>query len=211
MEPEKSSIGESSSSTSSSPPTSPPSPRAAARSRQSGVPTNQAKDSVCRSRSPGTSSGSRIFAKDTRNGAPGIPPETPSFVLALVWVETAKMRPSSTSRASRGGPRPSLVCYILGFSLVTTRTRLEQQTTEATPEGWDFRSAIKEWTGGSQRNVQTYTYLYGGVKVPPRRSVAWLTRRAGSAGCVPVHGRSLRQRIRRWRSSTTDGGRSRLQ
>src|SRR5690606_14848862 len=78
IEPEKSSIGESSSRTSSSPPTSPPSPRAAARSRHSGVPTSQAKDSVCRSRSPGTSSGSRSFAKDTRNGAPGIPPETRS-------------------------------------------------------------------------------------------------------------------------------------
>ncbi len=71
IEPEKSSMGESSSSTSSSPPLGATSPRAAAFSRHSGVPISHSKESVCTSSRPGTSSGSRSFAKEIRLGAPG--------------------------------------------------------------------------------------------------------------------------------------------
>src|SRR6266568_2765519 len=131
MDPEKSSIGESSSSTSSSPPNGLTSPRATAFSRHCGEPISQANESVCRSRRPGTSRGSRIFANDTLFGAPGIP--------ALVWVETAKMRPSSTSRGSPGRPRDRRLSATFRYPLVATHTSPKQQTTEVTPKWWNFR------------------------------------------------------------------------
>lgn len=43
----------------------------------------------------------------------------------------------------------------------------------------NLRVQIEVWTGGSQRNVQTYTYLHGGVKVPSARTPARPARRAG--------------------------------
>src|SRR6476620_2892743 len=116
IEPEKSSIGESSARMSSRPPEIALSPRAAARSRQLCAPINHSNESVCRSRSPGTSRGSRLFANETLFGAPGIP-ET-----ALVWLETATLRPSSPSRGPLVLLRPPL--YLLRISLCTTRTKL---------------------------------------------------------------------------------------
>ena len=105
IEPEKSSIGDSSASTSSRPPTGLGSPAAAAFCRQAGSPINHLNESVCTSSRPGTSSGSRSLANDTRAGAPGTGLEE---VVVLLWLETAKMRPSSTnadySVTGRAGP-----------------------------------------------------------------------------------------------------------
>src|SRR4051794_41072469 len=72
MEPEKSSIGESSSKISSRPDWAGRT-CSAARACQDSFPINQSKDSVCKARRFGTSSGSRILAKEVRGGAPGIP------------------------------------------------------------------------------------------------------------------------------------------
>src|ERR1700756_3945067 len=71
IEPEKSSIGESSYSTSSRPPTGLASPRDAAASRQRCAPISHSNESVCTSSRPGTSSGSRSLANEIRLGAPG--------------------------------------------------------------------------------------------------------------------------------------------
>src|SRR5882757_2058458 len=95
IEPEKSSIGESSVSTSSRPPTGFTSPRTLAFSRHSSAPTSHWNDSVCTSRSPGTSSGSRSLANEIRFGAPGT--ELLVATADLIWREPAKMHPSSTS------------------------------------------------------------------------------------------------------------------
>src|SRR5690348_5573843 len=94
IDPEKSSIGESSVRISSSPDWAgvSPLPPEASRARQASLPTSQSKDSVCRASRFGTSSGSRIFAKDVRGGEPGIPGEWAELVLPER--ETAKMRPS---------------------------------------------------------------------------------------------------------------------
>ena len=93
--PEKSSIGDSSVSTSSRPPNGFTSPRAAAFSRHASDPISHSNDSVCTSSRPGTSSGSRNFAKEIRLGAPGT--ELLAVATAdLLWRE-AKMHPSSTS------------------------------------------------------------------------------------------------------------------
>src|SRR5581483_10846803 len=77
IEPEKSSIGDSSVRISSSPDwvRAPASP---ARPCQAALPTSQSNDSVCSARRFGTSSGSRILAKEVRGGAPGIPSEVPA-------------------------------------------------------------------------------------------------------------------------------------
>src|SRR3954447_12298713 len=94
IEPEKSSIGDSSVRISSRPDWAPG--ISAARACQASLPTSQSKDWVCSARRLGTSSGSRILAKEVRGGAPGIPD-------LAVWScverdlperETAKMRPS---------------------------------------------------------------------------------------------------------------------
>src|SRR4051812_13490234 len=93
IEPEKSSIGESSVRISSRPDWAPA--VSAARLRHSSLPMSQSKDSVCRARRFGTSSGSRIFAKEVRGGAPGIPdlasPVRDCVERALPERETAKM------------------------------------------------------------------------------------------------------------------------
>src|SRR6478735_2977100 len=72
IEPEKSSIGESSLRISSRPEAGEVSP--STRARHASLPTSQSKDSVCSARRLGTSSGSRILANDVRGGAPGIVP-----------------------------------------------------------------------------------------------------------------------------------------
>src|SRR5918998_4792128 len=100
IEPEKSSIGEISSRISARPPFGSTSPASVRRRVHSSAPTSHWNDWVCRSSRSGTSSGSRIFAKETRGGAPG---GCPLVLLltgevfatgGLVARETAKMRPS---------------------------------------------------------------------------------------------------------------------
>src|SRR3954451_2550768 len=93
IEPEKSSMGESSVRISSSPDWATPA-RSATRACQAPFPTSQSKDSVCNARRLGTSSGSRILAKEVRGGAPGIPDLLPLVETDLPERETAKMRPS---------------------------------------------------------------------------------------------------------------------
>src|SRR5262249_43391653 len=96
IEPEKSSIGESSLRMSSRPEICEAAPRvpASTRARQASLPPSQSNDSVCNARRLGTSSGSRILANDVRGGEPGIPNELPWVELVLPERETAKMRPS---------------------------------------------------------------------------------------------------------------------
>src|SRR5689334_14514316 len=97
IEPEKSSIGESSVRISSRPDSG--LAWASLRACQASLPISQSKDSVCRARRFGTSSGSRILAKEVRGGAPGIPDLVPFEVVRdlLPERETAKMRPSKDS------------------------------------------------------------------------------------------------------------------
>src|SRR6188768_1979929 len=78
--PEKSSIGEISSRISSRP----LGVGSSWRARQSGPPTSQANESVCRARRFGTSSGPRSLAKETRFGLPAVD---------LDMLVTAKIRP----------------------------------------------------------------------------------------------------------------------
>src|SRR5256885_710631 len=110
IEPEKSSIGESSVRISSSPERAPLA-LASLRACQASLPISQSKDSVCRARRFGTSSGSRILAKEVRGGAPGIP----DLVPPCEWVEaerdlpereTAKMvLPKDLDNRGRAYPR----------------------------------------------------------------------------------------------------------
>src|SRR3954447_7569120 len=93
MEPEKSSMGEISPRISSRPEmAATPELSLATLSCQASLPISQSKDSVCRANRLGTSSGSRILAKEVRIGAPGIPWTVP--VSDLPGRVTAKMRPS---------------------------------------------------------------------------------------------------------------------
>ena len=96
MEPEKSSIGEISLRMDSRPPSRFVVPREAALSCHSSEPMNHSNDSVWRSSSPGTGNGSVSFANETLRGAPG------TVETDVVWRETAKMGPSSTSRDHHG-------------------------------------------------------------------------------------------------------------
>src|SRR5579875_1658769 len=105
IEPEKSSIGESSVRISSRPDSA--LALASLRACQASLPISQANESVCRARRFGTSSGSRILAKEVRGGAPGIP-ALPVVGVDLPERETAKMRPSKDSyRAYPRDPHPS--------------------------------------------------------------------------------------------------------
>ena len=148
IEPEKSSIGESSVRMSSSPPATLLSPRAAARSRQLCAPTSHSNESVCTSRRPGTSNGSRMFANETLLGAPGVP------TTALVWLETAKMRPSSTSRGSLVQCDRRCICLLYVGRISAGATRPNPH--HSGPKTCIRVTAIERWTGGSQRNVQRY-------------------------------------------------------
>ena len=95
IEPEKSSIGEISSKISSSPDFSFMSSRpcflpSARRAAQRSLPSSQSKLSVCRASRSGTSSGSRILAKEIR-------PEAVRAVVTIWWAvrEAAKDGPST--------------------------------------------------------------------------------------------------------------------
>src|SRR3954470_19689862 len=94
IDPEKSSMGESSLRISSSPEIRVPSlaGSASTRARHASLPTSQSKDSVCNARRLGTSSGSRVLADDGPGGGPRIP--NVSMAVVLPERETAKMRPS---------------------------------------------------------------------------------------------------------------------
>src|SRR5690348_9053884 len=81
IDPEKSSIGESSLRISSSPDWAVGS--SPTRSRHASLPISQSKDWVWRARRFGTSRGSRILANDVRDGAPGMPCDVPYWELAL--------------------------------------------------------------------------------------------------------------------------------
>ncbi len=71
IEPEKSSMGEISVRISSRPPIGFSSPASIRRWNHASSPTSHSNDCVCRSSRSGTRSGSRIFANETRVGAPG--------------------------------------------------------------------------------------------------------------------------------------------
>jgi hypothetical protein len=69
---------------------------------QLSAPMSHSKDWTCRSSRLGTSSGSRIFANETRRGAPGMPEYWEvelAAAVVLVARETAKMRPSKQGAA----------------------------------------------------------------------------------------------------------------
>src|SRR6201996_1387613 len=91
IEPEKSSIGEISPRISARPDCAVGS--SASRLRHTSLPTSQSKDSVWRARRFGTSSGSRILAKEVRGGEPGIPTFFAFTTVDLPGRETAKTRP----------------------------------------------------------------------------------------------------------------------
>jgi hypothetical protein len=84
MEPEKSSIGEISLRTSERPPTGFSSPSSTRRSNHASSPVNHSNDRICTSSRFGVLRGSRIFAKETRLGAPGIPVDAVAEVVAAV-------------------------------------------------------------------------------------------------------------------------------
>src|SRR4051794_12757128 len=94
MEPEKSSIGEISVRISSRPPTGLSSPASMRRWNHASSPTSHSNDWVCRSSRSGTRRGSRIFAKETRVGAPGSARWSEVVAGVVVARDEAKMRPS---------------------------------------------------------------------------------------------------------------------
>ncbi len=111
IEPEKSSIGEISVRISSRPPIGFSSPASIRRWNQASSPTSHSKDWICRSSRSGTSSGSRIFAKVTRVGAPGkfgLAETAAGAVVArgLVARDEAKMRPSENCALVWRAPAP---------------------------------------------------------------------------------------------------------
>ncbi|CPU54419.1 Uncharacterised protein [Mycobacteroides abscessus] len=138
IEPEKSSIGESSVRISSRPPVGFTSPRAVATSRQRGDPTSHSKDSVCTSSRPGTASGSRSLAKESRLGAPGT--ELVVALSVLVWRETAKIGPPVLPR----------ICDVL-----------RKQTTKHTPDR-SQQESTPSWRGkvGRRQPAQRLTIAY---------------------------------------------------
>ena len=94
IEPEKSSIGEISVRISSRPPTGFSSPASMRRWNHASSPTSHSNDWVCRSSRSGTRRGSRIFAKETRVGAPGSARWSEVVAGVVVARDEAKMRPS---------------------------------------------------------------------------------------------------------------------
>src|SRR6478752_7304247 len=100
--PEKSSRGEISPRISSRPDWGSATPSAATRDRHRSLPTSQSKDSVCSARRFGTSSGSRILAKEVRVGEPGIPNSFSSTAVDLPEREDAKTRPSEDTSETTG-------------------------------------------------------------------------------------------------------------
>src|SRR5919107_1957315 len=94
IEPEKSSIGEISMRISSRPPVGLSSPASMRRWNHASSPTSHSNDWVCRSSRSGTRRGSRIFAKETRVGAPGSARWSEVVAGVVVARDEAKMRPS---------------------------------------------------------------------------------------------------------------------
>src|SRR6185312_4482677 len=94
IEPEKSSIGEISVRISSRPPAGFSSPASIRRWNHASSPTSHSNDWVCRSSRSGTRRGSRIFAKETRVGAPGSARWSEVVAGVVVARDEAKMRPS---------------------------------------------------------------------------------------------------------------------
>src|SRR5699024_11710160 len=96
MDPGRAWCGEMALSIASRPPAGWVVPRAAASGVHAAERMNRSNDSVWRSSSPGTGSGSESFANEALLGAPG------TVETDVVWRETAKMGPSSTSRDHHG-------------------------------------------------------------------------------------------------------------
>src|SRR5512139_770991 len=101
IEPEKSSMGLISSKISSKPDVwgtsvRPAASAASTRAFQASLPSSQSNDSICRPRRLGTSSGSRILAKETRVGALGMRSEVPAGGTAVLRAvrEATKRGPS---------------------------------------------------------------------------------------------------------------------
>ena len=108
IEPEKSSIGEISVRISSRPPIGFSSPASIRRWNQASLPTSHSNDWICRSSRSGTSSGSRIFAKVTRVGAPGKLGLADTAIAGdLVARDEAKMRPSENCALVWRTPAPA--------------------------------------------------------------------------------------------------------
>src|SRR5437763_1120954 len=104
IEPEKSSIGEISSSTSARPPMGSSSPASMRRWYHSSAPISHSNDWSCKSRRSGTWSGSRIFAKDGRVGAPGSRSTELFAAGVLGGRETAKIASFRTLALPSAGP-----------------------------------------------------------------------------------------------------------
>src|SRR5215212_6441139 len=107
IEPEKSSIGEISVRISSRPPAGFSSPASMRRWNHASSPTSHSNDWVCRSRRSGTRRGSRIFAKDTRVGAPGSARWSEVVAGVVVARDEAKMRPSENYALVWRAPGPA--------------------------------------------------------------------------------------------------------
>src|SRR5689334_10273382 len=107
IEPEKSSIGEISVRISSRPPTGFSSPASMRRWNHASSPTSHSNDWVCRSSRSGTRKGSRIFAKETRVGAPGSARWSEVVAGVVVARDEAKMRPSENYALVWRAPAPT--------------------------------------------------------------------------------------------------------
>src|SRR6476620_1133173 len=133
IEPEKSSMGEISPRISSRPDCGSATPSAATRDRHRSLPTSQSKDSVCSARRFGTSSGSRILAKEVRVSEPGIPNSFSSTAVDLPEREDTKTRPSEHTSATTGAT--------FGHHEVSPSRAAEVSEDSATPKSNKLRHA----------------------------------------------------------------------
>ena len=139
IDPEKSSIGEISVRMSSRPPIGFSSPASIRRWNHASSPTSHSKDWVCRSSRSGTRSGSRIFANETRVGAPGRFRWSEVVARVLVACGDAKMRPSGTALSS-GGRRGTR------DTVFPTRSGREVRSGRATHEAWPVHAVCCQGT-----------------------------------------------------------------
>src|SRR6478736_7354127 len=157
IEPEKSSIGESSLRISSRPEIV--GVLSVRRARHASLPTSQSKDSVCSARRFGTSSGSRILAKEVRVGEPGIPNSFSSTAVDLPEREDAKTRPSEDTSETTGATfghhevSPSRVAEVSEGSATSKSNKLrhaKQGLTLRGPRSHDARrsAALREACAG---------------------------------------------------------------
>src|SRR6478735_7722708 len=144
------------------------------RARQAVPPTSQSKESVCRARRFGTSSGSRSFAKETR-GAPGVD---------LDMLVTAKMRPSKDKRCVDTSS-PSRSPCDWGYCMLPAVDRVDGGVADCLwpardvstqvsglPRGW---ARGPENLGSTKRAAQTCSLAPEGKSVqtyPPSRTAA---------------------------------------